>query len=54
MREANDRGFDCLLVEDCCAASESNLHHAAVDMVRTEGGIFGVTAKLKDVIDAIE
>ena len=53
MREANDRGYDCLLVEDCCAASEANLHRAAVEMVRTEGGIFGVTAKLEDVVDAV-
>jgi nicotinamidase-related amidase len=53
MREANDRGFDCLLVEDCCAASEENLHEAAVEMVRTEGGIFGATAKVKNVLDAI-
>ena len=53
MREANDRGFDCLLVEDCCAASEEKLHRAAVEMVRTEGGIFGATAKLDNVMTAI-
>lgn len=53
MREANDRGFDCLLIEDCCAASESELHRAAAEMVRTEGGIFGATAKVRDAIDAI-
>ncbi|KAK3117953.1 hypothetical protein LTR53_000105 [Teratosphaeriaceae sp. CCFEE 6253] len=53
MREANDRGYDCLLLEDCCAASELRLHDAAVEMVRTEGGIFGATAKSKDVVEAI-
>ena len=53
MREANDRGFECLLVEDCCAASDERLHRAAVDMVRTEGGIFGATAKVKDVLGAL-
>ncbi|KAK1065677.1 hypothetical protein LTR74_007715 [Friedmanniomyces endolithicus] len=51
MREANDRGYDCLLVEDCCAASEAKLHEAAVEMVRTEGGIFGATARLADVLE---
>ena len=51
MREANDRGYDCLLVEDCCAASEERLHKAAVEMVRTEGGIFGATAVLEDVLE---
>lgn len=50
MREANDRGFDCLLVEDACAASEKHLHDAAVQMVRTEGGIFGATALTADIL----
>jgi nicotinamidase-related amidase len=53
MREANDRGYDCLLVEDACAASESRLHGAAVEMVGTEGGIFGATAKVADVLQAM-
>ena len=50
MREANDRGFEVLMVEDCCAASETKLHDAAIEMVRTEGGIFGATAVLHDVV----
>jgi biuret amidohydrolase len=54
MREANDRGYDCLLVEDCCAASEAALHKAAVEMARTEGGIFGATALCKDVIEVLQ
>lgn len=53
IREANDRGFDCLLVEDCCAASEAPLHDAAIGMMRTEGGIFGATAKLEAVLSAV-
>lgn len=53
MREANDRGYDCLLVEDCCAASEEHLHKAAVEMVRTEGGIFGATAVLDHVLEVV-
>lgn len=53
MREANDRGFDCLLVEDGAAASEDGLHVAACRMVQTEGGIFGATARLEDVVRAI-
>ncbi|KAI6820592.1 hypothetical protein KC332_g4662 [Hortaea werneckii] len=50
MREANDRGYDCLLVEDCCAASEKRLHDAAIEMVRTEGGVFGATGKSEDLL----
>jgi len=53
MREANDRGFDCLLVEDCCAAAEQHLHDAAVEMVCAEGGIFGATTKLHDVLESL-
>lgn len=54
MREANDRGFDCLLVEDGAAASEDDLHVAACRMVQTEGGIFGATARLEDAVKVIE
>lgn len=54
MREANDRGFECLLVEDACGASVDSLHQATVDSVAEEGGIFGATATTKEVIAAIE
>ncbi|KXT07791.1 hypothetical protein AC579_4310 [Pseudocercospora musae] len=54
MREANDRGLDCLLVGDCCAASEEHLHRAAVEMVRTEGGVFGAAANVDDVLEVVE
>lgn len=53
MREANDRGYDCLLVEDCCAAAEHRLHVAAVDMVKGEGGVFGAVGTAQDLIDAV-
>jgi len=54
MREANDRAYDCLLVEDGAAASEPNLHHSTCESVKMEGGIFGVTGKLDNIIDALE
>ena len=54
MREANDRGFDCLLLEDGTAASEPNLHMGACESIKMEGGIFGATAKLDDVVEAVE
>lgn len=44
LREANDRGYECLLLEDCCAAGNHELHQAAVDMTLNEGGIFGAVA----------
>jgi nicotinamidase-related amidase len=41
LREAVDRGYWCLLLEDCTAAFDPAVQRAAVDMVETEGGLFG-------------
>jgi nicotinamidase-related amidase len=53
MREANDRSFDCLLVEDCTVASEEALCNGALESVKAEGGIFGSIAKLDDVLSVL-
>ncbi|KAG0647694.1 Ureidoacrylate amidohydrolase [Hyphodiscus hymeniophilus] len=54
MRDANDNNFDCVLVEDATAASEEELHNAAVEMVKTEGGIFGAVSSTDKILAALE
>ncbi|BCR89203.1 cysteine hydrolase family protein [Aspergillus chevalieri] len=54
MREANDRGFDCVVMEDATAASDPSLHISALESVKMEGGIFGTVAKTEDLVHAVE
>ena len=44
VREANDRGFECLVLADCVASYFPRLHAAALDMITAQGGIFGWVA----------
>ena len=52
MREANDRGYECLILSDCTGATEASNHSAALHMVTMQGGVFGAVAESRDVIAA--
>lgn len=41
VREANDRGFECLVLEDCVGSYFPDFHRAALEMICAQGGIFG-------------
>jgi nicotinamidase-related amidase len=49
LREAVDRGYWCLTVADCCAASEPGMHDAALKLIAGEGHLFGWVADADDV-----
>ncbi|MEM0899859.1 MAG: isochorismatase family cysteine hydrolase [Pseudomonadota bacterium] len=54
MREANDRGFECVLVEDACGATKYENHLAAIDMIKMQGGVFGAVANSAQIVNAME
>ena len=53
MRSANDRGYECLLVIDACASSDTGLVPAAISMVEMSGGIFGAVGDSDAVLVAL-
>lgn len=54
IRDATERAYEPLLIEDCCAATIHANHVAAIETIRSEGGIFGATTTSVAVLDALE
>ncbi|HEX2441183.1 MAG TPA: cysteine hydrolase [Methylomirabilota bacterium] len=54
VREANDRGYDCLVLEDCVASYFPEFHTAALAMVKAQGGIFGWVSDSGRLLAALE
>lgn len=54
MREANDRGYECLLIEDCTESYFPQFKQSTLEMVRAQGGIVGWTASAAAAIAALQ
>ncbi len=53
VREANDRGFRCVVISDCCASYFPDFHDMGLKMIKAQGGIFGSVSASKPVLAAL-
>jgi nicotinamidase-related amidase len=53
VREANDRGYECLVLEDCTASYFAEFHQATLDMIVAQGGIVGWVGSSLDFVHAL-
>jgi nicotinamidase-related amidase len=53
MRDANDRGYECLLLSDCTGATDVGNYEAALKMVTMQGGVFGSIAPSEAFLNAL-
>jgi nicotinamidase-related amidase len=54
VREANDRGYECLVLSDCVQSYFSEFQRAALQMIAAQGGIFGWVASSAQFLSALE
>jgi nicotinamidase-related amidase len=53
VREANDRGYECLVLSDCCGSYFPEFQRVGLEMIAAQGGIFGWTATSADFLTAL-
>ena len=53
VREANDRGYDCLVLEDCVGSYFPAFQKAALEMIKAQGGIFGWVGDSGEFLEAL-
>ena len=53
MRDANDRGYECVMLSDCTGATDRGNHEAALKMIRMQGGVFGAVSDSLAIIDVL-
>ena len=54
VREANDRGYECLVLEDCVGSYFPEFQRVGIEMIKAQGGIFGWVVNSNKVISALE
>ena len=53
VREANDRGYRCIVLSDCCASYCPEFHDMSLKMIKAQGGIFGWVSDSKELLAAL-
>ena len=53
VREANDRGYRCIVLSDCCASYFPEFHEMGLKMIKAQGGIFGWVSNSSEMLAAL-
>jgi nicotinamidase-related amidase len=54
VREANDRGYECVVLSDCVGSYFPEFQRVALEMIKAQGGIFGWVSNAKDAVEALQ
>ena len=54
IREANDRGYECLVLSDCVGSYYPQFHMSALDMIKAQGGIFGWVSQSDKILTVLK